>query len=293
MNRKPATEEAAVLGHEDPRGAAISLHSASVRRGNRVIWEGVDAEIGRGEFVAVLGPNGAGKSTLIKVILGLLPLASGEVRVLGEAPGRANRDIGYLPQRRNFEAGVRIRGVDLVRLGLTGHRWGVPLPHIGPFRARGQAEDERIAEAIELVGASAYARKPIGEISGGEQQRLLIAQALVREPQLLVLDEPLDSLDLPNQAASAALLDRVCKERGVTVLMVAHNVNPILSYLDRVIYLAHGGVASGTPEQVITPETLTRLYGTPVEVFRTADGHLVVVGQPEAPHGDAHAHLLR
>jgi len=150
--------EVATVADEAPRGPAIWLHGASVRRGNRVIWEGVEAEIGRGEFVAVLGPNGAGKSTLIKVILGLLPLASGEVRVLGEAPGRANGDIGYLPQRRSFDPGVRIRGIDLVRLGLTGHRWGVPMPHVGPFRARGKAEDERIQEAIELVGASAYAR---------------------------------------------------------------------------------------------------------------------------------------
>ncbi|MGH2632366.1 MAG: metal ABC transporter ATP-binding protein [Tepidiformaceae bacterium] len=291
MTREPAAADTSpeALGGD----LAVVLRGASVRRGDRVIWEGVNAELRRGEFVAVLGPNGAGKSTLIKVILGLLPLAGGEVRVFGQPPGRANRDIGYLPQRRNFDPGLRVRGIDLVRLGLTGHRWGVPLPHIGPFRARGQEEERRIREVIDLVGAAAYADHPIGEISGGEQQRLLIAQALVRRPALLLLDEPLDSLDLPNQAASAALLGRVCKERGVTVLMVAHNVNPILSYLDRVIYLARGGVASGTPEEVITPETLSRLYGTPVEVFRTADGHLVVVGQPEAPHGDAHAHLLR
>jgi len=282
----------------EPTGPAddtpsVMLRGASVRRGDRIIWEHVDAELRRGEFVAVLGPNGAGKSTLIKVILGLMPLDSGEVRVFGQPPGRVNRGIGYLPQRRNFDPGLRVRGIDLVRLGLTGDRWGVPLPRIGRLRARGKVEDEQVNEVIELVGATAYANHPIGEISGGEQQRLLIAQALVRKPALLLLDEPLDSLDLPNQAASAALLGRVCKERGVTVLMVAHNVNPILSYLDWVIYLARGGVASGTPEEVITPQTLSRVYGTPVEVFRTADGHLVVVGQPEAPHGDAHAHLLR
>lgn len=295
MTRPPAATMTPVSGPSPRAGSepAVVLRAASVRRGERVIWQGVDAELLHGEFVAVLGPNGAGKSTLIKVILGLIPLASGEVRVLGQLPGRANAEIGYLPQRRNFEPGLRVRGIDLVRLGLTGHRWGLPLPHIGPFRARGREEDRRIDEVIELVGATAYARSPIGEISGGEQQRLLIAQALVRKPALLLLDEPLDSLDLPNQAAAAALLGSVCKERGVTVLMVAHNVNPIISYLDRVIYLARGGVASGTPEEVITASTLSQLYGTPVEVFRTADGHLVVVGQPEAPHGDAHAHLLR
>jgi zinc/manganese transport system ATP-binding protein len=272
---------------------AVEIRDASARRGNRVIWAGVNAEISRGEFVAVLGPNGVGKSTLVNVILGLLPLASGEVRVLGVPPGRANRDVGYLPQRRSFDPGLRVRGMDIVRLGLDGHRWGIPLPGLDRVTRRGREAEARVRDVIDLVGAGAFADRPIGEMSGGEQQRLLIAQALIRDPSLLILDEPLDSLDLPNQAASAALLNRVCRERGVTVLMVAHNVNPILSYLDRVIYLAKGGVASGTPEEVITAETLTRLYGTPIEVFRTADGHLVVVGQPEAPHGDVHAHLVR
>ena len=146
-------------------------------------------------------------------------------------------------------------------------------------------------EAIELVGATAYARQPIGELSGGEQQRLLIAQALVRGPELLLLDEPLDSLDLPNQAAVAALVRRICREQQVAVMLVAHDINPILSYLDRVIYLAGGRAIEGPPEQVITSETLTRLYGAPIEVLRASDGRLVVVGQPEAPfvHGDRHA----
>jgi zinc/manganese transport system ATP-binding protein len=270
----------------------VEVRNATARRGNRVIWNGVNAEIHRGEFVAVLGPNGVGKSTLIKVLLGLLPLAEGEVRVLGQPPGRANRDVGYLPQRRSFDPGLRIRGADIVRLGLDGHRWGIPLPGLDRLTERGRQDNATVRDVISLVGAEAFADRAIGEMSGGEQQRLLIAQALIRNPSLLLLDEPLDSLDLPNQAASAALLHRVCQERGVTVLLVAHNVNPILSYLDRVIYLAKGGSVSGTPENVITAEILTRLYETPIEVFRTADGHLVVVGQPEAPHGDVHAHLV-
>jgi zinc/manganese transport system ATP-binding protein len=148
-----------------------------------------------------------------------------------------------------------------------------------------------VEEAIELVGATAYARQPIGELSGGEQQRLLIAQALVRRPRLLLLDEPLDSLDLPNQAAVAALVRRISKQEQVAVMLVAHDINPIVAYLDRVIYLAGGNAAEGPPEQVITSEALTRLYGAPIEVLRASDGRLVVVGQPEAPfvHGDRHA----
>jgi zinc/manganese transport system ATP-binding protein len=234
----------------------------------------------------VLGPNGVGKSTLIKVLLGVLPPASGEVRVLGEAPGRAGQRVGYLPQRRSFDASLRMRGTDIVRLGWDGDRWGIPLPGSSGRKAAAR----RVAEVVELVGASGYADRPIGQCSGGEQQRLLIAQALVRRPDLLLLDEPLDSLDLPNQAAVAALVGRICREEGVTVVMVAHDVNPILSRLDRVVYLAEGGAVAGPPEQVITSETLTRLYGTPIEVLHTSDGRLVVVGQPEAParHTDRH-----
>jgi len=278
---------------EDPAGPpAVEFADASARWGSRVIWEGVNARVKQGEFVAILGPNGVGKSTLIRVLLGLFPLASGSVRVLGREPGKANREIGYLPQRRHFDPGVRIRGIDLVRLGLDGDRWGFPLPGVRRFSRRLRDADARVAAVIDMVGATRFAERPIGQVSGGEQQRLLIAQALVRKPRLLLLDEPLDSLDLPNQAASAALLAQVCKEARVTVLLVAHNVNPIVSYLDRVIYLAQGGVASGTPEEVITEATLSRLYGTPVEVFHTADGHIVVVGQPEPPHGDVHAHIV-
>jgi zinc/manganese transport system ATP-binding protein len=267
---------------------AVRFEDAAVRLGGRTIWSGVSVSVARGEFVAVLGPNGAGKSTLVKAVLGLLPLAAGRVEVLGRPPGPANARIGYLPQRRNFDAATRIRGIDVVRLGVDGARWGVPLPGL-PSRAR---DAERVAEVIELVGAGAFAGKPIGELSGGEQQRLLIAQALVRRPELLLLDEPLDSLDLPNQATVAALVRRICDQEEVAVLLVAHDINPIIGYLDGVIYLAGGSAVEGQPEDVISSETHSRLYGAPIEVLRASDGRLVVVGQPEAPfvHGDPHAH---
>jgi zinc/manganese transport system ATP-binding protein len=273
-------------GPGDPgRPALVEVHQATAVLGGRTIWAHVNATVRAGEFVAILGPNGVGKSTLLKAILGLVPLAGGEVRLLGRRPGQANHEIGYLPQRRSFDSSLRVRGVDVVRLGLDGDRWGLPVPG-----RRGRAAAGRVRELVDLVGAGAYAHRPIGQLSGGEQQRLLIAQALARRPRLLMLDEPLDSLDLPNQAAVAALISRIARAESVAVIIVAHDVNPILPYLHRVIYLGSGGAVSGTPAEVITSGTLTRLYGTPVEVLSTSDGRLVVVGQPEAPslHADRH-----
>jgi zinc/manganese transport system ATP-binding protein len=272
---------------------AIEMVDGAVRLGGHTIWSDVDVLVGEGEFVAILGPNGAGKSTLLSVLLGLQDLARGSVAVMGGPAGASNERIGYLPQRRVFDSATRVRGIDLVRLGLDGRRWGVPLPLAGRFSAGSRAASERVWQAIERVGAEAYADRPIGECSGGEQQRLLIAQALVRSPQMLVLDEPLDGLDLPNQAAVAALVQRICRGEGVTVLLAAHDVNPLLPYLDRVLYLAGGRGAMGSPEEVITSETLSGLYGAPIEVLHTSDGRLVVVGQPEAPHQHGPRHVLR
>jgi zinc/manganese transport system ATP-binding protein len=267
-----------------------------VQLAGKTIWSDVSMRMGEGEFVALLGANGSGKSTLLKAVLGALPLAAGRMSVLGRAPGEANRVIGYLPQRHAFERGTRLRGRDIVRLGLDGDRWGVPLPlWWGRDGARGRGASSarrQVDEAIELVDAGSYADRPIGDCSGGEQQRLLIAQALVRRPKLFLLDEPLDSLDLPNQASVAALVADICRSAGVAVLLVAHDVNPLLPYLDRVVYLARGHAVEGPVEQVITSETLSGLYGVPVEVLKASDGRLVVVGQPEPPahHHDRHAH---
>ncbi len=276
----PGTREGSAprSGSSEP---VVRLEGAQARIGGHAVWSDVDLAIQEGEFAAVLGPNGSGKTTLLRVLLGELPLAAGVASILGSAPGASNAQIGYLPQRRHFDASVRIRGVDLVRLGLDGTRWGFPWR-----RVRG----DRVQEIIDLVGAGEYASRPIGRLSGGEQQRLLIAQALISRPRALILDEPLDSLDLPNQTSVAALLARVCRQERVTVLLVAHDVNPLLPCLDRVVYFGAGRAAVGTPGEVITAATLSRLYGVPIEVLQAADGRLVVVGLPEAPaqHSDRH-----
>ena len=286
MSDATARAEPALTGPVPASTSAVRLSDAAVRVGGRLLWHDVDIDVPPGQFVAILGPNGAGKSTLVKVVLGLVPLAAGHAAVLGHLPGVANRRIGYLPQRRTFDRSVRVRGTDLVRLGLDGDRFGLPLP----WGRRARHAREQVAHVIDLVDADRFADRPIGELSGGEQQRLLIAQALVRRPRMLILDEPLDSLDLPNQSAIAALIRRICVDAEVTVLMVAHDVNPILRYLDQVVYLAGGSAICGTPAEVITSANLSRLYGSPIEVLHTSDGGLVVVGQPEAPahHADRH-----
>ncbi|HUY29538.1 MAG TPA: ATP-binding cassette domain-containing protein [Acidimicrobiales bacterium] len=273
----------------------LVMRGAAAAAGGRTLWSGVDLEVGAGEFVAVLGPNGAGKSTLVKVALGLLPLTAGSVELLGRPAGSSSRRVGYLPQRRSFDPGLAVRGRDVVRLGLDGHRWGVPFPLLLAGRRREREARTRVGEVVDLVGASAYADRPIGSLSGGEQQRLLIAQALVERPEILFLDEPLDSLDLPNQAAVASLIGGICRDSAVAVVMVAHDVNPILGQLDRVVYIAGGRVAAGSPHEVITSETLSALFSTPIEVVTTSDGRLVVVGEPEAPevHGGRHGHEHR
>jgi zinc/manganese transport system ATP-binding protein len=272
---------AGVAAPPDP-DAVVRLSAAAAVVGGKRVWSEVTFEVGAGEFVAVLGPNGAGKSTLLKALLGLQPTTGG-VEVLGRPPGRGSGGVGYLPQRRAFDPSVRLRGIDLVRLGLDGATWGIPVPWlsrlVNPTRHR--AREGLLREVIELVGASDYAHLPIGQCSGGEQQRLLIAQALIRKPRLLLLDEPLDSLDVPSQANISALIRDICRSERVAVMMVAHDVNPILPYLDRLIYLARGAAVSGPPAAVITGEKLTALYGIPIEVLTDSAGRRFVVGQPD------------
>lgn len=269
----------------------VRIERAAVQLGGRTLWHEVSLDVAPGEFIAVLGPNGAGKSTLLKAILGLLPLSQGSISVLGSTPRRGRRAVGYVPQRRSFGDDVHVRGRDVVRLGLDGARWGIPLPDSIRPRGRGRDELRRVQEVIDLVGASEYADRPIGELSGGEQQRLLIAQALITKPRILLLDEPLDGLDLHNQQEISSVIRLISEESQTSVLLVAHDVNPLLRHVDRLCYIAQGHMAVGQPEEIITSETLTRLYGAPVEVLRAQDGRLIVVGQPEGmPCTDYHPH---
>ncbi len=255
--------------------AAIRLDRASLRLGHGPLWQGLSLVVPPGEFLAVLGPNGTGKTSLLRVLLGLQPLSAGRAEVLGRAPQRGNPAIGYVPQQRAFDPDLPLRGRDLVRFGFDGHRWG--------FTRDSRAARQQVDEMLALVEAQAFADHPIGRLSGGEQQRLRVAQALIGSPQLLLCDEPLLSLDLNYQQTIVQLLSEWNRRRGVTVIFVTHDVNPLLGVIDRVLLLAGGPWAVGDVDEVLTSETLTRLYRRPVEVLRIK-GRVVVLGAELGGH---------
>jgi zinc/manganese transport system ATP-binding protein len=262
----------------------VSLTGASLAFGKRALWEDLDLEIRPGEFFAVLGPNGSGKTSFLKVLLGLQELQAGRAWLGGRPVERGSSLIGYIPQQKSFAADTPLRARDLVGLGVDGHRWGL--------RLSAAKVNRRIDELLELVGASDYAKVPVGQLSGGEQQRLRVAQALATEPQVLLCDEPLLSLDLHHQQAVSALINKQCHERNSAVVFVTHEINPIIDYVDRVLYLAGGRFKVGTPEEVMTTEVLSDLYGSHVEVIH-ANGRIVVVGLPDATtHHHAGPHAL-
>jgi zinc/manganese transport system ATP-binding protein len=231
----------------------------------------VDLEVPAGEFLAVVGANGSGKTSLLQVLLGLRPLTQGTVQVLGGRPRRGSHDIGYVPQQRRGDPYLPVRSRDLIAAGLTGHRWGIGWP--SPERRR------RIDQALTAADATHLAEVPVGLLSGGEHQRIRIAQALVGEPDLLLCDEPLLSLDPGSQSMVTALIDRRHREHGTTVIFVTHEINPVLPHADRVLYLGAGRGVVGTVDKVLTSQTLSRLYSAPVEVIR-AGGRILVAGVP-------------
>ncbi|MFT7765808.1 metal ABC transporter ATP-binding protein [Clavibacter tessellarius] len=258
----------------------LSLRDATLSFGARTLWSGLDLDVAPGEFVAVLGPNGSGKTSFLKSVLGAQRLTSGEMRFLDEPVRRGARRIGYIPQQKLITASTPVRARDLVGFGVTGHRWGLPLSR--------RAERARVDELLEAVGATAYADAPVAALSGGEQQRLRVAQALASDPRLLLCDEPLLSLDLAHQRVVSELIDRHRRETDAAVVFVTHDVNPVLDMVDRVLYLVGGRFRIGTPDEVLDSEVLSSLYGTPVDVVRVR-GRIVVVGSPDDPH-DHHSH---
>lgn len=252
---------------------AISLRDAALSFGSRTLWAGLDLDIMPGEFFAVLGPNGSGKTSFLKVLLGLQPLDSGTAMIDGAPVTRGSRALGYIPQQKSFPPETPLRARDLVGLGVDGHRWGL--------RVRNRGYRAHVDRLLHDVGAESYADAPVGLLSGGEQQRLRVAQALATDPAVLLCDEPLLSLDLNHQQAVSSLINRQCHENTSAVVFVTHEINPVIDYVDRVLYLADGKFRVGSPAEVMTSEVLSDLYGSPVEVLHS-NGRIVVVGLPDA-----------
>ena len=238
----------------------IELDRATLAIGGRDILVDTSFAIRRGEFIGVLGPNGAGKTTLMRAILGLLPPRAGSLRVFGRAPQRGDPQIGYLPQVRTVVPDLRVRGFDFIASSVHGERWGVP--------SLTRADRPMIEKTLAAVGAADLAARPLSDMSGGERQRLLLAQALLGEPQLLLLDEPLISLDYRYQEAVIDLVRRFARERNITVLFSAHELNQLIGTLDRVLYLGNGHAALGTVAEVATAPVLSKLYGTDIQVVQ-------------------------
>jgi zinc/manganese transport system ATP-binding protein len=255
-------------------GTALSVDEVTVRLGGRTVLDHVSFSLTPGEFTGLIGSNGAGKTTLFKVILGLQPPVSGHVRVGGER--RSGADIGYVPQKFLLDPDMPLRGRDLIALGIDGHRLGVPLPS--------KSRRARVEEMVEAVDAREFADARVGRLSGGEQQRILIAHALISRPKLLLLDEPLANLDLRAAQDAVELLSRIASEQRIAVLISAHEMNPLLPVMDRIVYLAAGRAASGTADEVVRSEVLSKLYGHHVDVLRVHGRVIVVAGTGHDEH---------
>ncbi len=251
----------------------LDVDGVSVRLAGRQILDEVRFAIEPGEFVGLIGANGAGKTTLLRVILGLQAATSGSVSISGRPAARARGLVGYVPQKIQLDPDMPVRARDLVALGLDGNKLGIPLPSRGKRKL--------VDNMLEAVDALRFADERVGNLSGGEQQRVMIAHALISKPRLLLLDEPLANLDIRSaQEIIELLAKRFAKQQQVSVLISAHEMNPLLPVLDRIVYLAAGRAATGTTDEVIREDVLSGLYGHHVDVLNI-HGRILVVAHTE------------
>ena len=250
----------------------LRLDGVGVRLGGREILRDVSLGIRPGEFMGLIGPNGAGKTTLLRIILGLQPVTRGSVLIDGAPRAPRDASIGYVPQKLGIEPDMPLRVRDVVSLGLDGHKFGIRLPS--------RARRERVDDMLAAVGARRYADARVGELSGGEQQRVMIAHALISRPRLLLLDEPLANLDISSEQGIVSVLARLARAEGIAVLLSAHDMNPLMPVMDRLAYAAAGRVAVGRTDAVVQPEVWSRLYGQHVDELRE-HGRDLVVPAPE------------
>ncbi len=260
---------------------AIELAHVTLNLGKHTVLRDITLSIQQGEFIGLLGPNGAGKTTLLRALLGLITPRTGTLRVLGAHVMRGNPVIGYMPQARSVSAYPHLSGFDFIACAANGHRWGLPWMD--------RAARRSVEHALELVDAQDLAKRALSNMSGGERQRLLLAQCLLGQPRLLLLDEPLISLDPSHQHSIVELVRRIQQQLDITVLFSAHELNPLLHVLDRVLYLGRGSAALGEIDEVITRPVLSRLYGSAIEVLRM-HGRIFVMSGTSEIEKDEHRH---
>ena len=256
----------------------ISANNLSAGYTEKLVWQDTNFSISKGEFVAVIGPNGSGKTTLFRLLLGLIPPRGGELLLFNKKPEKGNRRIGYIPQRHVIDQETAIEALEIVRLGACNCRWGFDLPK------EAKRERAEALEALRSVGAEDLAHRPLSALSGGELQRIFLAQALVGNPDLLLLDEPLANLDIRREIEMVQLIKHIARSRGVTVLLIAHNINPLLGVLDTAMYVAGGKIVAGKPETILTSEALSKLYGSNIEVLRDSQGRVAILGIEDNDH---------
>ena len=248
----------------------ITVENVSAGYPDKVVWRDANFSLNSGEFVAVIGPNGSGKTTLFRLLLGLQQPINGTIRIFNGIPRRGNSHIGYVPQRHAVDSETNVECLELVHLAYCCQQWG--------FHISAKSEREKARVALEAVGAAELAPKSLNALSGGELQRVFLAEAMVSDPDVLLLDEPLSNLDIRRAEELVRLVNKVVRSRNVTALLVAHDINPLLPYLDQVVYVANGKVAAGSAKEVLTTERLTELYNTPVEVMHDSRGNVAIIG---------------
>lgn len=256
----------------------VSAKNLAAGYNKTTIWSDASFTIKKGEFIGLVGPNGAGKTTLFRLLLGLERPLHGVIELFSRKPHRGNARIGYVPQRRLIDTESQLEAIEYVRLGLAGNDWGFSLS------ARANKERELALDALKAVDAAQLAFRPLKELSGGEQQRVFLAQALIGKPELLLLDEPLANLDIRRENELVALVKKVVVQEKIAALLIAHDINPLLPVVDRVMYVANGKVVSGAPHEVVTSETLSKLFNAPIEVLHDSRGRVAVLGVEEAVH---------
>lgn len=260
---------------------ALKAENVSVVLGGNTILRDLSAQVAEGEFIGIFGPNGAGKSTFIRAVLGLAPLASGRIELMGQPIAKARQKVGYMPQANAVPAGVALSARELVKATVSGPKLGLPICSA--------KESAQVGHALDLAGASGFADKPFSVLSGGEKQRVALAQAILHRPRMLILDEPLASLDPKNQAALVDCVARIRSETTTAVLFVAHDLNPLLGVMDRALYLAGGGGVIGPVDEVVTSEKLTALYKTQIDVIRVENRIFILHAEQNTLEAARHA----